>query len=60
MLFCKLHILYYFNRSKTLWALNDKLSAFQKKLNKLYLSIRYYTMSDVWNITRMNRRSLTG
>ena len=36
-------------RSKTLWALNDKLSAFQKKLNKLYLSIRYYTMSDVWN-----------
>ncbi len=37
------------DRSKTLWALNDKLSAFQKKLNKLYLSIRYYTMTDVWN-----------
>lgn len=37
------------DRSKTLLALNDKLSAFQKKLNKLYLSIRYYTMSDVWN-----------
>ncbi len=37
------------DRSKTLWALNDKLFAFQKKLNKLYLSIRYYTMSDVWN-----------
>lgn len=37
------------DRSKTLWALNDKLSAFQKKLNKLYLGIRYYTMSDVWN-----------
>ena len=37
------------DRSKTLWALNDKLSAFQKKLSKLYLSIRYYTMSDVWN-----------
>lgn len=36
-------------RSKTLWALNDKLSAFQKKLNKLYLSIRYYTLTDVWN-----------
>lgn len=36
-------------RSKTLWALNDKLSAFQKKLNALYLSIRYYTMTDVWN-----------
>ena len=37
------------DRSKTLWELNDKLTAFQKKLNKLYLSIRYYTMSDVWN-----------
>lgn len=36
-------------RSKTLWALNDRLSAFQKKLNLLYLSIRYYTLSDVWN-----------
>ena len=36
-------------RSKTLWALNDKLSAFSKKLNQLYLSIRFYTMTDVWN-----------
>lgn len=36
-------------RSKTLWALNDKLSAFSRKLNLLYLSIRYYTLSDVWN-----------
>ena len=36
-------------RSKTLWALNDKLSAFNKKLHQLYLSIRYYTMTDVWN-----------
>lgn len=36
-------------RSKTLWALNDKLSDFQKKLSKLHLSIRYYTMGDVWN-----------
>jgi hypothetical protein len=36
-------------RSKTLWALNDRLDAFNKKLNKLYLSIRYYTMTDVWN-----------
>ena len=36
-------------RSQTLWALNDKLSAFQKKLNLLYLSIRTYTMTDVWN-----------
>lgn len=36
-------------RSQTLWALNDQLSAFQKKLNLLYLSIRTYTMTDVWN-----------
>jgi len=36
-------------RSKTLWALNDRLDAFNKKLTKLYLSIRYYTMTDVWN-----------
>lgn len=36
-------------RSKTLWALNDKLSAFSKKLSQLYLSIRFYTMTDVWN-----------
>ena len=35
-------------RSKTLWALNDRLDAFNKKLNQLYLSIRYYTMMDVW------------
>ena len=36
-------------RSKTLWALNDQLSAFSRKLHLLYLSIRYYTMNDVWN-----------
>lgn len=36
-------------RSRTLWALNDRLSAFQRKLNLLYLSIRTYTMTDVWN-----------
>ena len=36
-------------RSKTLWALNDQLSAFSRKLNLLYLSIRYYTLNDVWN-----------
>ena len=36
-------------RSKTLWALNDKLSAFSRKLHQLYLSIRYYTLTDVWN-----------
>lgn len=37
------------DRSKTLWALNDKLGDFSKKLHRLYLSIRYYTMTDVWN-----------
>lgn len=36
-------------RSQTLWALNDQLSALQKKLNLLCLSIRTYTMTDVWN-----------
>ena len=36
-------------RSKTLWALNDKLSAFSRKLHLLYLSIRYYTLNDVRN-----------
>lgn len=36
-------------RSKTLWALNDKLSAFSRKLHLLYLSIRYYTLNDMWN-----------
>ena len=39
-------------RSKTLWALNDRLDAFNKKLTKLCLSIKYYTMNDVWyNVT---------
>ena len=36
-------------RSKTLGALNDKLAAFSRKLHLLYLSIRYYTLNDVWN-----------
>ena len=36
-------------RSQTLWALNDRLAAFHKKLKQLSLSIRYYTMQDVWN-----------
>ena len=36
-------------RSRTLWALNDRLSSFSRKLHLLYLSIRYYTLSDVWN-----------
>ncbi len=37
------------DRSKTLWALNDRLTAFQKKLNSLTLCIHYYTLTDVWN-----------
>lgn len=36
-------------RSQTLWALADRLDAFSKKLSQLCLSIRYYTMTDVWN-----------
>ena len=36
-------------RSQTLWTHNDHLSAFSKKLHHLYLSIRYYTLTDVWN-----------
>ena len=36
-------------RSETLWALNDRLGTFHKKLSRLYLSIRYYTLNDVWN-----------
>ena len=36
-------------RSMTLWALNDKLEVFGKKLHQLHLSIRYYTLTDVWN-----------
>ena len=36
-------------RSETMWALADKLGTFNKKLNRLCLSIRYYTMTDVWN-----------
>ena len=35
-------------RSKTLWKLNDRLDAFNKKLSQLALSIRIYTLSDVW------------
>lgn len=36
-------------RSKTLWALEDKLTSFRKKLTQLYLSIRHYNMTDIWN-----------
>lgn len=36
-------------RSEMLWSINDKLDALTKKLEHLALSIRYYTMLDVWN-----------
>mgnify|MGYP006907450671 CR=1 FL=1 len=36
-------------RSETLWAINDKLSAVSDKLHRLYLSISYYRFVDVWN-----------
>ena len=36
-------------RSQLMWQLSDKLGSFSKKLNRLYLSIRYYTIADVWN-----------
>ena len=36
-------------RAQTMWQLEDKLDRFNKKLRQLYLSIRYYTMADVWN-----------
>lgn len=36
-------------RAQTMWELEDKLDRFNKKLRQLYLSIRYYTMADVWN-----------
>ena len=36
-------------RSQTLWMLSDKLHVLSRKFQQLYLSIRYYTMTDVWN-----------
>lgn len=36
-------------RAQTMWELEDKLGRFGRKLRQLYLSIRYYTMADVWN-----------
>ncbi len=35
-------------RSKTLWLIEDRLKAFNRKLSRLSLSLRYYTLSDVW------------
>lgn len=36
------------DRSEMLWQLSDRLASFSKKLHRLYLSIRYYTITDVW------------
>ncbi len=36
-------------RSETLWQLQDRLHSFSQKLRLLYMSIRYYTVTDVWN-----------
>lgn len=35
-------------RSATLWAISDRLGAFNHKLSQLALSLRYYIMMDVW------------
>lgn len=35
-------------RSRFLWRIEDSLSALNQKLSRLSLSLRYYTMSDVW------------
>ena len=35
-------------RSRTLWMIEDSLKAFNRKLSLLSLSLRYYTVSDVW------------
>ncbi|MCD8393808.1 MAG: hypothetical protein LUC85_03115 [Bacteroidales bacterium] len=36
-------------RSQTLWLLQDRLRAFGQKLRFLYMSVRFYTLADVWN-----------
>ena len=35
-------------RSRTLWMIEDSLKSFNHKLSLLSLSLRYYTLSDVW------------
>ena len=35
-------------RSETLWLIEDRLKAFNHMLSLLSLSLRYYTLSDVW------------
>lgn len=36
-------------RSKTLWTLQDRLQSFSNKLHRLYLSLRHYNLTDMWN-----------
>ena len=35
-------------RSQTMWLLSDELHGLSQRFQRLYLSIRYYTMTDVW------------
>ena len=35
-------------RSETLWMIEDRLKVFNHRLSLLSLSLRYYTLSDVW------------
>jgi hypothetical protein len=35
-------------RSRTLWMIEDSLKAFNHKLSQLSLSLKYYTLQDVW------------
>jgi len=35
-------------RSRTLWMIEDSLKAFNHKLTQLSLSLKYYTLQDVW------------
>jgi len=36
-------------RSEMLWMIEDRLKSFNHKLSKLTLSLRYYTLLDVWD-----------
>jgi hypothetical protein len=35
-------------RSQTMWMLSDKLHSLSRRLQRLNLCVRYYTMTDVW------------
>ena len=36
-------------RSSLLWTVEDRLKALNRKLSQLALSLKYYTMTDLWN-----------